>query len=100
MRRMALRVAVIGLVGGGILMGVSVIANYALTGFSPGLPVPYAEGSGYCRPVTFPFKGCQLSYNPWIAGLDFLFWFGIASFLSLLAIALTTPSEAPEATTL
>jgi hypothetical protein len=76
-------------------MGVSALATRSPEGYLAGFPMKMAESNLPC-PRPNPLNGCGFSYIPWIVGVDFLFWVGVASIVALfLAIIFpTTPSEA------
>jgi hypothetical protein len=80
-------------------MCVTALLELAISGIYYGLPIPDTISSGFCRPLSLPFHGCQVGYNMWLVGLNVLFWVGVSSVAGVLVMDFDPEGETPERNT-
>jgi len=90
--------AVVAVVVGVSLFSLSTLATRTPDGSLGGFPLGFSRPITPCHSTLNPFNGCGFSYDPWIVGVDFVFWVALASIAILLfsKIPTTTRSGTPQ----
>ena len=94
MRRLV-RDTIVAAIGGLMLLGIVALATQTPSGSSGGYPLPYSSQNAPCQTPN-PFNGCGVSYNLFVVGLDYVFWFVVSLMvISGIDLATTRPISRP-----